>query len=132
MKKPRAFVTDHALVRYFERVLGFDIDALKDEIARAVDASVQVGGGSVVLDGMRYVLKAGADGGPTVVPIPPSADPLNARRSGLRTGGIAEVEPDPCAVPRCGNTARDRNPTDLCQVHGGRFKQAVRAARRSA
>ena len=132
MKKPRAFVTDHALVRYFERVLGFDIDALKDEIARAVDASVQVGGGAVVLEGHRYVLKAGADGGPTVVTITPATEPLNRRRSGLRTGGIAEVEPDTCAVPGCGNAVSDRNPTGLCQVHGGRFKQAVRAARRSA
>lgn len=38
MKKPRHTVTDHALVRYFERVLGHDMEQHRREIGRKIDA----------------------------------------------------------------------------------------------
>lgn len=131
MKKPRTYVTDHAIVRYFERVLGFDVPALKEEIARTADAAVKTGATGVVLGRWRYVVKFDEYGFPSVVTIEPATDPLNRRRSGLRTGGLAGAEPETCAVPGCGNAVSDRNPTGVCQVHGGRLNQALKGPRRS-
>jgi len=37
VKKPLAHVTDHAVLRYLERVKGVDIDAVRDELGRVVD-----------------------------------------------------------------------------------------------
>lgn len=132
MKKPKAFVTDHAALRYLERVLGFDVEELKRQMARAVDRAVAAGAGSVVLGGWRYVLKDDAAGRPAVVTVEPATDPQNRRRSRLRTGGIAEVEPATCAVPGCGNAVSDRNPIGLCQVHGGRQMPHVKPMRKDA
>lgn len=44
-----ARVTDHALVRYLERVKGLDVDAIRDEILtqRTIDAMAFVGRGRV-------------------------------------------------------------------------------------
>lgn len=42
MKRRPFNVTDHALVRYLERVKGMDMDALREEIAAQVHAADQV------------------------------------------------------------------------------------------
>lgn len=56
MKKPLAHVTDHAVLRYLERVKGVDIDAVRDELGRVVDRAIELGAGAAVVDGVKYVL----------------------------------------------------------------------------
>ena len=50
-------ITDHAVVRYLERVKGIDVEAARAEIAAIVSRGVQLGAQSVVLGGMRYRLE---------------------------------------------------------------------------
>lgn len=50
-------ITDHAVVRYLERVKGIDIEAARVEIADIVRRGVKLGAQSVLLDGMRYRLE---------------------------------------------------------------------------
>lgn len=50
-------ITDHAVVRYLERVKGVDIEAARTEIAEIVRRGVKLGAQSVLLDGMRYRLE---------------------------------------------------------------------------
>lgn len=50
-------ITDHAVVRYLERVKGIDVEAVRSEIAEIVGRGVQLGAQSVLLDGMRYRLE---------------------------------------------------------------------------
>lgn len=60
MKKPRVRVSDHAVLRYLERVHGIDIEVLRREIGaqvdRARDAVPLVGMNGAVIDGMVYRL----------------------------------------------------------------------------
>lgn len=56
MKKPLAHVTDHAVLRYLQRVKGIDIDAVRDELGRVVDKAIEMGAGAAVVDGVKYVL----------------------------------------------------------------------------
>ncbi|MBR9841190.1 MAG: hypothetical protein GYB50_25405 [Rhodobacteraceae bacterium] len=58
MKKPRHPVSDHAVVRYLERVQGVDIDALRKAIGHRVDAAVadHEGASAVIIEGFRYCL----------------------------------------------------------------------------
>jgi len=58
MKKPRAVVSDHAVIRYMERVMGLDMDVVRHEIARKVDKAMDHPGCSaIIVDGMEYCLK---------------------------------------------------------------------------
>lgn len=49
-------VTDHALVRWLERVKGIDTQVFRDEIARTVEDAVKAGATKVVIAGNTYVL----------------------------------------------------------------------------
>lgn len=129
MKRPRVHVTEHALLRYLERVMGVDVAALRIEIARAVDRAAEAGARAVCIGNHRYVLDFRADGAPIVVTVEPAAEWANKRRSGLRTGGATAAEPETCAVPGCGNAVSRRNETGLCQVHGGRSRAPRRERR---
>ncbi|MBR9819363.1 MAG: hypothetical protein GYB51_00010 [Rhodobacteraceae bacterium] len=53
-------VTDHAVLRHLERVKGFDIEAVRTEIARKTERGVRLGAASVLIDGFRYVLRGGS------------------------------------------------------------------------
>jgi hypothetical protein len=54
-------VTDHAVLRYIERVLGFDVDAIRERImTRQVRDAIRSRAGAVTVDGYRYEIKAGA------------------------------------------------------------------------
>ncbi len=61
-KKPRAHVTDHAVLRYLERAKGIDIEAVRLELGHVVDRAVELGAGGAIIDGIRYVLD-----GPTII-----------------------------------------------------------------
>lgn len=56
MKKPLAHVTDHAVLRHVERVLGIDVEAIRNELGHKVDAAVEAGAAATVAEGIRYVL----------------------------------------------------------------------------
>lgn len=56
MKKPLAHVTDHAVLRYLERVKGIDVDEIRNELGRVVDKAVGLGAGAAIIDGIRYIL----------------------------------------------------------------------------
>ena len=56
MKKPLHPVTDHAVIRYLERVDGVDVDAIRARIGQTVDKAVELGASSAVSGGFRYVI----------------------------------------------------------------------------
>ena len=56
MRPPRAYVTDHAVLRYLERVQGVDVEAVRLELGYKVDAAIEAGASATVLGGIRYVL----------------------------------------------------------------------------
>jgi hypothetical protein len=57
MKKSRVlFVTDHALVRWMERVHGIDFTSFRNEIATTCDDAFKVGASKVMVDGFTYVI----------------------------------------------------------------------------
>lgn len=69
-KRPRTHVSDHAIVRYLERVHGYDIEALRLSIARRVDPAASMGASGVVIDG--FVFKVRRDQhGPVVTTVLP-------------------------------------------------------------
>lgn len=70
MKKPIAVVSDHALVRYIERVLGLDVEHLRREIGRRVDRGAGMGATGVEIDGFVYKMQEG-----TVTTVMPSSRP---------------------------------------------------------
>lgn len=54
--KPRALVSDHALLRYMERVLRIDVEALRLDVARIVEVGVEHGASGVQAGGYSYKL----------------------------------------------------------------------------
>lgn len=57
-----AQVTDHAVLRFVERVLGVDVEAIRRHLANpAVDRATEFGASTVILaDGTRLKLRDGA------------------------------------------------------------------------
>ena len=68
MSRRPLHVSDHAVLRYLERVGGFEIDTLRAEIARRVGKLYAPGATNVIIEGFRYVVEQGDDG-PVVVTI---------------------------------------------------------------
>lgn len=56
MKKPLTHVSDHALIRYFERVLGIDVEHHRRVVGRKVDRAIEMGASGVQIDGFSYKL----------------------------------------------------------------------------
>lgn len=77
MKRPRISVTDHAVVRYLERVEGMDVERLRIEIGRIVERAAGLGANGVIVDGYRYVL---ADQAVTTVLTASKPDPRTGRK----------------------------------------------------
>ncbi len=59
MKKPLVPVTDHAVIRYLERVLNIDIESHRRAIGHRVDMAVAMGASAIIIDGFRYILSDG-------------------------------------------------------------------------
>ncbi|CUH68009.1 hypothetical protein TG4357_03337 [Thalassovita gelatinovora] len=59
MKKPLHPVTDHAVIRYLERVEGMDIEVIRRQIGRTVDEAVRRGAAGTVAGGFCYKIKDG-------------------------------------------------------------------------
>ncbi|EGJ20098.1 hypothetical protein RSWS8N_18099 [Cereibacter sphaeroides WS8N] len=74
MKRPGLIITDHSIVRYLERVGGFDLDRLRREIAQRLQAAADAGAAAVVIEGHAYVIRHDDPRGPavtTVLPVRP-------------------------------------------------------------
>jgi hypothetical protein len=59
MKKSVVIVTDHAVLRYLERVRGLDVEGLRREIGARIDRVAREGACGVILDGWEYRLADG-------------------------------------------------------------------------
>lgn len=60
MKHRRFRVSDHAVIRYLERVQGVDVEAVRREISQVVaTAEDHPGASGVVLNGLRYKVRDG-------------------------------------------------------------------------
>lgn len=59
MKKSRYHVTDHAVVRYLERVIGLPVDELRREIGRRCEHGIEAGATGVVSEGFVYRIEEG-------------------------------------------------------------------------
>lgn len=59
MKKSRHPVTDHAVIRYLERVEGIDIETIRRRIGRVADVGLTAGAAGVISDGFIYRIEAG-------------------------------------------------------------------------
>ena len=55
-------VSDHAVLRYLEHVGGFEIEALRADIARTLAAQPKCGEGVLPYDGAQFVLRATTHG----------------------------------------------------------------------
>lgn len=56
-KKPRvAKVSDHAVVRYLERVKGFDFDPVRKKIQKAAQAVLNTGASRINFEGLDLVM----------------------------------------------------------------------------
>lgn len=73
-------VSDHAVVRYFERVLGFHVETVRWAIEHVCREAVEAGASSVKNGGLTYMIQ-----GNTVTTIIDA--PRQNRRSGNREGG---------------------------------------------
>lgn len=60
MKKPLHPVTDHAVLRYLERAKGVDVEAVRRELGRRVEAACAEHSGmsAAIIDGIRFVISA--------------------------------------------------------------------------
>ncbi len=58
MKKPRHTISDHAVLRYLERAQGVDVEAVRRELGRRVDAAAAEHQGlcAVHIEGMRFAI----------------------------------------------------------------------------
>lgn len=57
MKKRPVKVSNHALLRYLERVGGFEIEKLRTSIEATISAKAPDGASAIILDGHRYVIR---------------------------------------------------------------------------
>ncbi|WP_193668268.1 hypothetical protein [Paracoccus kondratievae] len=82
--KQRVHVSDHALLRYLERVGGFEIERLRKEISARLQPWSGIGYGAVVIDGHAYVIDNNPMKGAILVTVLPSGSAyrgiLKARR----------------------------------------------------
>ena len=74
MAKTRIPVSDHAVLRYLERVCAIDTDAIRQRIHRDVRQAAANGASGVTVNGIRYRLRDGV----VVTVIVPSAAPRKA------------------------------------------------------
>lgn len=66
----RLVVSDHAVIRYLERIGGFDIARLRNEIADRLQSAADAGACGVVIEGHSFLIEH-TDRGPVVVTVLP-------------------------------------------------------------
>ena len=55
-------VSDHAIIRYLERVGGFDINQLRQQIGIRVSDAAKSGASAVLVDGFEFVIRRDESG----------------------------------------------------------------------
>ncbi len=93
-KRPPIAVSDHAVVRWFERVEGRDIEALREQIAASAAVGVAHGARIVVVSGGKLILD---ELGQTVITV-------------LRPDHVRLQERGRCVVTTSGEIASRRRP----------------------
>lgn len=84
MKLVPSAITDHAVIRYLERVQGVDIRAVRLEIAALVANGLEKGACGVLIAGIEYRIEDGH-----VVTVQKASHPDK------RTGRVRRERPDP-------------------------------------
>ena len=110
MKRAPVHVTDHAVLRYLERLHGLDIEAVRAEIATTVWRAALAGATGVRHDGLIYRLQDGV----VVTVAPLSHEPLPGR------SGEPEDED---GLPRTARMTRRERPL-LKGVKTRKFRQS--------
>jgi hypothetical protein len=54
MKHTRVQITDHAVLRYMERAMGLDVEALRQDLERKLDAAARCGACGLTVDGVNF------------------------------------------------------------------------------
>lgn len=60
MTKAPVAVTDHAVVRFLERVMGMDLSPVRELIRHEAEIGVRYSASGVRLQGIRYILQDGS------------------------------------------------------------------------
>lgn len=81
MKTP--VVTDHAILRYLERVMGVDVEWVRRTIAANTAAAVAMGATSVSKDGVTYSIREGGK----ISTVLPDQSPSAATYNGFKANG---------------------------------------------
>lgn len=76
MKRPATPVSDHAVLRYLERVMGFDVETLRCEIGRFCDDAAKLGATAVTVSGWTFRIRDGV----VVTVVPRSSEALTRSR----------------------------------------------------
>lgn len=79
-------VTDHAVVRYLERVLGMNVGAIREQIEDDCRAAMSVGAASLKKDGFQYHFE-----GATVLSVTPVCNGGVARSTAARVAARNRV-----------------------------------------
>lgn len=87
-------VTDHAILRYFERIHGFDIEMIRKHIEAAVSVPAKVGATTVTIDGYVYCLVERDDGDVAVTTILDSTMRAKRYNRHKRRGHYKETDCD--------------------------------------
>jgi len=56
MTRPAPIITDHAMLRYLERVVGIDVAMHRREVELRVSQAVELGASALVSEGFRYTI----------------------------------------------------------------------------
>ena len=80
--KPRVHISDHALVRYIERVKGFDVEKIRKEIEELVAPTLGTNATAISANGFTFVIKGGY-----VTTVVPGSTPAGAKRKSAEFRG---------------------------------------------
>lgn len=73
----RLIVSDHAVIRYLERVGGFNIERLRQDIAARLQPFADAGARGVVIDKHSFLIDDGEHGPVVVMVLPVASYPRN-------------------------------------------------------
>lgn len=65
--KPTVIVSDHALLRYLERIIGLDVEQYRARLAADLEGAAALGARSLTIDGATFIL-AETPNGAIVIP----------------------------------------------------------------
>lgn len=62
-------ISDHALLRYLERIIGLDMEAYRERLAQEIAGAAAVGAKSYTVQGTTFILAATLNGGVCVATV---------------------------------------------------------------